>query len=66
MNEKYGMTLRTPRPYYTTLIWETLDKLRIRFNRLNDIEESIEEVYFDYVGIKKTKLPQEFIMSNFL
>ena len=31
-NEKYGTTLRTPRPYYTTLIWETLKKLKIREN----------------------------------
>ena len=66
MNQKYGTTLRTNRPYYPQLIWVSLDKYKKHKERLLDYEETIEEVYFDYVDIKKTKLPKEFIMSNFL
>ena len=66
MNQKYGTTLRTNRPYYPQLIWVSMDKYKKHKKRLLDYEETIEEVYFDYIDIKKTKLPKEFIMSNFL
>lgn len=66
MNQKYGTTLRTNRPYYSQLIWVTLDKYKKHKERLQDYEETIEEVFFEYVDIKKTTLPEEFVMNNFL
>ena len=59
MNEKYGTTLRTPRPYYTTLIWETLKKLKIREKRLSEYFESYEDVRFIRIEeiIKRESLP---------
>ena len=56
MNQKYGTTLRTNRPYYPELIWVTLDKYKKHKERLLDYEETIEEVFFEYVDIKKTTL----------
>ena len=66
MNQKYGTTLRTNRPYYPELVWVTLDKYKKHKERLLDYEETIEEVFFEYVDIKKTTLPKEFIISNLL
>ena len=66
MNQKYGTTLRRNRPYYPQLVWVTLDKYKKHKKRLLEYEETIEEVFFEYVDIKKTTLPKEFIMSNFL
>ena len=63
MNQKYGTTLRTNRPYYPQLIWVSLDKYKKHKKRLLE-EETIKEVYFDYVDIKKTKLPKEFITKK--
>ena len=59
MNEKYGTTLRTPRPYYTNLIWETLKKLKIREKRLSEYFESYEDVRFLRIEeiIKRESLP---------
>jgi hypothetical protein len=66
MNQKYGTTLRTNRPYYPQLIWVSLDKYKKHKKRLLDYKETIEEVYFDYIDIKKTNLPMEFVMNIFL
>ena len=66
MNQIYGTTLRTNSHYYTELVWVTLDKYKKHKKRLQDYEETIEEVFFEYVDIKKTNLHKEFIMSNFL
>ena len=66
MNQKYGTTLRTNRPYYPQLVWGSLDKYKKRLKRLDSIEECYVSVEFEYVDIKKTNLPTEFIMSNFL
>ena len=66
LNQKYGTTLRTNRPYYPELVWVTLDKYKKHKERLQDYEETIEEVFFEYVDIKKTTLPEKFIMSNLL
>ena len=66
MDQKYGTTLRTNRPYYPELVWVTLDKYKKHKERLLDYEETIEEVFFEYVDIKRTTLPKEFIVSNSL
>ena len=64
MNQKYGTTLRTNRPYYPQLIWVSLDKYKKHKKRLLDYEETIEEVYFDYID--KEDLLEEFMMNYFL
>jgi len=46
MNEKYGTTLFTNKPYYKSLIWVTIDKRKKRESRLNDIKVSYEKVEF--------------------
>ena len=66
MNQKYGTTLRTNRPYYSELVWVTLDKYKKHKKRLLNYEETIEEVFFEYVDIKKTTLTEEFILSKLL
>ena len=47
MNEKYGTTLRTKKPYDMKLIWTTLDKYKKRLNRLNNYEETVVSVEFE-------------------
>ena len=47
MNEKYGTTLRTKKPYDMKLVWTTLDKYKKRLNRLNNYEETVESVEFE-------------------
>lgn len=66
MNEKYRTTLRTPRPYYTTLIWETLKKLKIREKRLSEYFESYEDVRFLRIEeiIKREPLPNNLITEK--
>ena len=49
MNQKYGTTLRTNRPYYPELVWGSLDKYRKRLKRLDSIEESYVSVEFEKV-----------------
>ena len=66
MNQKYGTSLRTNRPYYPSLIWGSLDKYKKRLKRLDSIEESYVRVEFEHVDIKKTILPEVLIMNNFL
>lgn len=46
MNEKYGTTLFTNKPYYKSLIWMMIDKRKKRESRLNDIRVSYEKVEF--------------------
>ena len=46
MNKRYSTTLRTKRPYYTTLIYETIKKYRRRLERMNDYEEEYLKVEF--------------------
>ena len=46
MNKKYGTTLRTKKPYYTTLIYETIKKYRRRLERMNNYEEEYLNVEF--------------------
>ena len=46
MNEKYGTTLFTNKPYYKSLIWVMIDKRKKRESRLNDIRVSYEKVEF--------------------
>lgn len=55
MNKRYGTTLRTKRPYYTTLIYETIKKYRRRLERMNDYEEEYLKVEFIKVESWKTK-----------
>ena len=55
MNQKYGTTLRTNRPYYPELVWGSLDKYKKRLKRLDSIEESYVSVEFEKVEISKTK-----------
>ena len=38
MNKKYGTTLHTKKPYYTTLIYEMIKKYRRRLERIKDFE----------------------------
>ena len=81
MNEKYGTTLFTNKPYYPSLIWVTIDKRKKRESRLNDIKVSYEKVEFLRIEklietnqvprnliIRKDEIPypKTFIMSNFL
>ena len=66
MNHKYGTTLRTNRPYHTQLIWVSLDKYKKHKERLLDYEETVEEDFFEYIDVKKTTLPEEFIVGNYL
>ena len=49
MNEKYGTTLRTKKPYDQKLIWTTLDKYKKRLKRLNDYQIKLEEVELEKV-----------------
>ena len=46
MNKRYGSTLRTSKPYYTTLIYETIKKYRKRLERMKDYEEEYLKVEF--------------------
>ena len=46
MNKKYGTTLHTKKPYYTTLIYETIKKYRRRLERMEDYEEEYLKVEF--------------------
>jgi hypothetical protein len=46
MNKRYVTTLRTSKPYYTTLIYETIKKYRRRLERSNDYEEEYLKVEF--------------------
>ena len=64
MNQKYGTTLRTNRPYYPELVWVTLDKYKKHKKRLQDYEETIEEVFFEYIDIKKTTLNKNNLFPN--
>ena len=66
MNQKYRTTLITNRLYYPELVWVTLDKYKRNKKRLMDYEETIDEVFFEYVDIKKTTLTNDLIMNNFL
>ena len=49
MNQKYGTSLRTGRPYYPQLVWGSLDKYKKRLKRLYSIEESYVSVDFEKV-----------------
>ena len=49
MNEKYGTTLRTKKPYDMKLVWTTLDKYKKRLKRLNDYQIKLEEVELEKV-----------------
>ena len=49
MNEKYGTTLRSKKPYDQKLIWVSLDKYKKRLKRLNDYQSKIESVEFEKV-----------------
>ena len=66
MNEKYQTTLRSKKPYYSSLIWVTLDKYKKRLKRMKTFEEEYEKVEFEKVEMRKTNLPIEFIMNNSL
>ena len=46
MNKRYGTTLRTIKPYYTTLIYEMIKKYRRRLERMKDYEEEYLKVEF--------------------
>tara|TARA_B100001093_G_scaffold85104_1_gene76813 strand:- start:1687 stop:1935 length:249 start_codon:yes stop_codon:yes gene_type:complete len=46
MNKKYGTTLRTNKPYYTSLIYEMIKKYRRRLERINNCEEEYLKVEF--------------------
>ena len=46
MNIRYGTTLRTTKPYYTTLIYEMIKKYRRRLERMKDYEEEYLKVEF--------------------
>lgn len=46
MNNRYRNTLRTNKPYYTTLIYETIKKYRKRLERMKDNEEEYLKVEF--------------------
>ncbi len=51
MNQKYGTSLRTGRPYYPQLVWGSLDKYKKRLKRLDSIEESYISVEFEKVDL---------------
>jgi hypothetical protein len=51
MNKRYGTTLRTNKPYYPSLVYETIKKYRKRLERLNDHFHSYE--YVDFVRIEE-------------
>ena len=51
MNRKYLTTLRSMKPYYPSLIYETIKKYRKRLERLNDHFHSYE--YVDLVRIEE-------------
>ena len=51
MNEKYRTTLRSNKPYYPSLVYETIKKYRKRLGRLNDYFHSYE--YVDLVRIEE-------------
>ena len=59
MNEKYRNTLRSKKPYYPSLVYETIKKYGKRLERLNDHFHSYE--YVDLVRIEEVlkweKLP---------
>ena len=46
MNEKYRTTFRSKKPYYPSLIYETIKKYRRRMKRMNDYEEEYLNVEF--------------------
>ena len=46
MNKRYYTTNRTKKPYYTTLIYETIKKYRKRLERMKDYEEEYLKVEF--------------------
>jgi len=60
MNEKYGKTLFTNKPYYKSLIWVMIDKRKKRESRLNDIRVSYEKVEFLRIEelIKNNNIPR--------
>ena len=62
MNEKYQTTLRSKKPYYPSLIYETIKKYRKRLERLNDHYHSYE--YVDFVRIEEV-LKWERLPNNF-
>ena len=66
MNQKYGTTLRTNRPYYPELVWSSLDNYKKRLKQLDSIEESYVSVEFEKVeeDIKTEYINVEFIMVD--
>ena len=66
MNEKYGTTLFTNKPYYPSLIWVTIDKRKKRESRLNDIKVSYEKVEFLRIEklIEMNEVPRNLIMRK--
>mgnify|MGYP003141579084 CR=1 FL=1 len=63
MNEKYGTTLFTNKPYYKSLIWVMIDKRKKRESRLNDIKVSYEKVEFQRIEnlIETNQIPRNLI-----
>jgi predicted solute-binding protein len=55
MNKRYGTTLRTSKPYYTTQIYEMIKKYRRRLERMKDYEEEYLKVEFIRVENWKKK-----------
>jgi hypothetical protein len=51
MNGKYQTTLRSKKPYYPSLVYETIKKYRKRLERLNNHFHSYE--YVDFVRIEE-------------
>lgn len=66
MNEKYGTTLFTNKPYYKSLIWVMIDKRKKRESRLNNIRVSYEKVEFLRIEklIEMNKVPRNLIMRK--
>lgn len=64
MNKRYGITLRTNKPYYTTLIYEMIKKYRRRLERMKDYEEEYLKVEFIKVENWNKKPDNNFIHEN--
>ena len=66
MNEKYGTTLFTNKPYYPSLVWVTIDKSKKRESRLNDIRVSYEKVEFQRIEklIEMNEVPRNLIIRK--
>ena len=66
MNQKYGKTLLTDKPYYKSLVWVMIDKRKKRESRLNDIRVSYEKVEFLRIEklIEMNEIPRNLIIRK--